>query len=536
MTALEPLNSLRNLLVFDRLMPEGRRFKSYPRNQLLSSNISGVTVITPPATAILSPASLCVGLLLGRDGNDKPRVAERLRHWSYFRGSPTCSLRLTNSKPRCHRLVCVDVKSLEWHPVKSPQRSPQSSEAPWRSGRYLIAQFAAHLAHLLNTGDPTVSVKPFALFQRLLQTLAKDDYRHLVGAHLLTDGLSREELAQRYFGAVLERRLHVARANDTHKGHQLFLALCRRGHHALWPVAVLRRRKITQPASAGATPPDFCEVSDRMGRADMAISPGNPAANTREHRGALFLEVGAGRIEVAEELSVWQAIACGPSNLTRLREGAEFNAFCSLVIKALEAANAAYSAYVALGLSPLDWAEVLSVNTAKKLSVFLAEVRTEAGNPHDLQCWRRAWERRQVPGYASADALWCSELGRALRLPQTARVIDTIDIDDLPDPHPAQLQDVEVLDPADFAERLARCRAAGVIDDFEVWLYREIESGKAIDDLAQTPEARKRCLVQTAQLLQYLGQLTERVLDWVSKQYDTEEDGLHHPDSDDNVA
>ena len=39
-------------------------------------------------------------------------------------------------------------------------------------GRYLVQRFAAHLAHLLNTGDEFIEINPLALYRTLIRTLA----------------------------------------------------------------------------------------------------------------------------------------------------------------------------------------------------------------------------------------------------------------------------------------------------------------------------------------------------------------------------
>jgi hypothetical protein len=402
-----------------------------------------------------------------------------------------------------------------------------------------VERFAGHLAHLLNAADSTVEVRPFALYQRLLQTLGSDGYRRLIGAQVAGGSRGAEEVAQRYFDTVLDRRLNLARTNNTHKGHDLLLALCRRGVDPLWHSAALRRANEAVPADGNSgRPHDFADVARRLDDVEKSISPGNPAESTRKQRGPLQLRAGEGRAEVAEELSIWKSIACAPTRLQQLEPGPEFNAFCSLVIKAVEAANAPYGAPVALGLSPFDWEGEVSTNTLKKLSVFLSEVRAEAGKAGkdwtDLQIWRVVWKPRPVPGYSSADELWHSELGRALRLPQVARAVDTIEIDNIAGELVAS--EPELLNAEAFAERLELCRAAGAIDDFDVWLYREIEAGKDIDNLAGTPEARKRFAGHPAQLAAYVEELTERVLAWVQSHLDPRDGDRSHPDKEDDPA
>src|SRR5262249_15312430 len=98
------------------------------------------------------------------------------------------------------------------------------------------------------------------------------------------------------------------------------------------------------------------------------ISPGNAAASTRAEFGPLYLRLGSSGVEVAEELSLWEAIICAPHKLRPLTPP-EFDPFCSLMIKALETANAHYGALVTLGLSPRDWAEEVGVTDAGEVSI-----------------------------------------------------------------------------------------------------------------------------------------------------------------------
>src|SRR5262249_19130295 len=75
------------------------------------------------------------------------------------------------------------------------------------------------------------------------------------------------------------------------------------------------------------------------------ISPGNAAASTRADFGRLYLRLGSSGVEVAEELSLWEAIICSPHKL-RVLSPPEFERFCGLMIKAVETANAHYGALV----------------------------------------------------------------------------------------------------------------------------------------------------------------------------------------------
>ena len=82
------------------------------------------------------------------------------------------------------------------------------------------------------------------------------------------------------------------------------------------------------------------------------------------------------------------SLSSGPFKLGKLSPGEPFNAFCSLVIKAVENANERYGAILRLGLSPLDWGDDLTVNTAKHVSAFLSAAR-ESG---DLWNARETWD------------------------------------------------------------------------------------------------------------------------------------------------
>jgi hypothetical protein len=338
----------------------------------------------------------------------------------------------------------------------------------------------------------------------------------------------KEEIAEKYLDTVLDRRLMLARANHRHKGHELLVALCRRGFEAQWLRAELLRGK-PAPAVAETKPPsDFGSVAARLDKVDKSITPGNPAVGTRERFGPLDLVAGGGHAEIAEELSVWKAITCAPLKLRKLAKGAEFNAFCSLLIKAVEAANAPFGALLTVGLSPYDWAEEISHNTVKVLGRFLARVRAllgeEATGRGDLETWRRAWQECPVPGFASADALWNSALGRAVRLPVVPHLTEWEELDE------SIIQDGEMLEEESFEDQLAAARAAGVIDDYHVWLYREVQAGASIAELDGRPETRAKFGDEPVDLAAYVEALTGRVLAWARRQLDGK--GLH-PDNDD---
>lgn len=404
------------------------------------------------------------------------------------------------------------------------------------SNRLLVQKFAAHLAHLLNEGEDVVEVSLFALYQRLLRTLAGAEsgttgarYRDgLTGFALVGADGTPDEVAQKYFDCVLDRPLHLARDKEVHMGHALFLALCRRGLDPLWEGAGLVRHSASPPEKPQPVPPDFGEVDERLGRLEATVSKGNPALATREKLGALYLNAGAGTAEVAEELAVWKAVSCGPSRLRKLEKGAPFNRFCSVVIKAVEAANAPYGAILSLGLSPFDWGDVLTVNTAKKVSTFLNAVREDsegdAEGRGNLADWQRAWRDRKVPGFKTADDFWHSELGRALRHPQVPRRVEQAQIEDASD------LEGEVLEAASFGQMVETCLTQGVLDSYDAWFLRQLFEGAAIDELAQAPGTKKRFTGGRSGITGYVTQLRERVLAHARRLEAMDGAGDVHPD------
>jgi hypothetical protein len=298
------------------------------------------------------------------------------------------------------------------------------------SNRALVLRFAAFLAHVLNEQNATgcVELQAFAVYKKIMAALEAREaaseharYEALIGRKLLGPGVSLEQAAETYFEQVLKRPLYLARDGHWHKGHELFLALCRRGLHSPWRTAELQRSgERAQAVVTADLPLDIRGVFERLSKLEGSLSSGNPANSTRDLHGPLCLLVGGQTAEVAEEMSVWQAICCAPLQLEPL-SGAAFHAFCSAMIKAVETANAHYGVLLSLGLSPLDWHD-LSLNTAKKTSAFLSRVQEHAQRTsrasEDWEVWDEVWETHSVPGFPSARQLWQSELGQALRSSQ----------------------------------------------------------------------------------------------------------------------
>jgi hypothetical protein len=343
------------------------------------------------------------------------------------------------------------------------------------SNRGLVLRFAGYVAHLLNDAEiGVVNVRAFAIYKTIMAALearelasAAGRYDALIGRNLLGPGVGADEAAETYFEQVLKRPLCLARDQHMHKGHELFLALCRRGLDDSWRAAELQRGYQTAAPEPGCDlAPDVRGVFDRLANLEHGLSNGNPAKSTRVIHGALHLHVAGRTALVAEEMSVWDAICCAPLKLRALERGAEFHAFCSIVIKAVETANAHYGTLLSLGLSPRDWRD-LSLNTAKKTSAFLSKARELARAtqrvPQAGEVWREAWLKQQVPGYLCADDFRESELGQALLAPQTAVWVES-DVEDVAVPS----REENVLDAVSFEHMLALAEASGLVRPCEV--------------------------------------------------------------------
>jgi len=389
-----------------------------------------------------------------------------------------------------------------------------------KSGRLIVQRFAAHLAYLLNSGEGAVLLNPGELYRKLLRTLSGGEkgrgegnpyVETLVAAHLLGPDVTTDQAASAYFERVINRPLYLARDLHYHKGHEVLLALCRRGLDERWNSAELTRSLAPIEIGTSDLPDDFQEVGVRLREANQqhkgVISPGNAAASTRADVGPLYLRLGSGGVEVTEELSLWEAIVCAPRSL-RLLSPPEFDAFCSLVIKALETANAHYGALVTLRLSPQDWADEVSVNTAKKASAFLSEVTALAQRleleADAVEIWQKAWLSRQVPGFASARVLWSSALGLALRNSGVLSKVPTVEREE------DEGEEEAALDGKEFPDFLRRYAREGVLDAYDAWLLRQLNGKKTLSQLAKSP----RTLIKFGRRQipdSYIEQLLDRV-------------------------
>lgn len=378
-------------------------------------------------------------------------------------------------------------------------------------------RFGALAAYLLNSGQTITELDDGQLYITLLEFLSgargvqsKAYSQLLTGYSLVEHRVSPEEAAQIYFERVIGRNLFLARGNHQHKGHELLHALCRRSAEKGWDQIKLARSLRESAAIPLALPPGFNTVRARLANCSREISQGNPALTTRAKHGRLYLELSGARIEVSEELSLWDAIRGAPRQLVSV-SGEDWLDFRNLVIRAFEAANAPYAALLSIGLWPPDWDDALSTNQVKQISVFLSAIRPEALE-HTILAWRRVWEGgKKVGHFKSADELWESSLGFALRHSsvQPAISIEGIEIQSEDDAADSALETL------DFPKLLEKCRTAGAIDDLEAWLYLEIRQGRSAVELEKEQQMQARLRETRLTMPQYLEALQSRVHDYV---------------------
>ena len=186
------------------------------------------------------------------------------------------------------------------------------------------------------------------------------------------------------------------------------------------------------------------------------------------------------------------SVSGGPYKL-RVLDKPEFDQFCSLMIKAVETANAHYGCLVRLWLSPQDWRGI-TLNTCKQVSAFVSAVRDLAqmtrANPESIEVWEQVWgpgdgedeaadkPRRKVPGFRSAHEFWDSELGRELR---RSGVLGKPLAPEEPDD-----DDEGSIDRTGLPGMLRKCLEAGIIDDYDAWLIAQVNQGRRLLQLSRS--------------------------------------------------
>jgi len=374
-----------------------------------------------------------------------------------------------------------------------------------------VDRFAAYMAHRLNAAEaPLTEIEPGALEAALWQALAGRYAGVLLGQPAYAWRIAPDEAATAYFRAVLERGLWLVGAAQLTVAHRVLLALCQRAPEPGWRDARIERGVVAGGASSATV--GLAAVEPLLRALPNEIDAGNAAASARERAGPLALVVGNSAVEVPDQLSVWGAVLGAPRRLNSLPRGEAFNGFCAVLIDAMRTAHRPFQEVVGLGrgLCPFDWLGVLAVNQVRALRRFLAELTT-AGHAGltDPRAWETAWAVAPVPGFKSAEQLWASEIGFALRQPQRASATDVEALAQAPADHAAFM-------PADsFARHLDLLVARGAVAPAERWLLQQLYVGASLAELAKAEQLQlllKRRKLSLARLVADLQQRIEQAL------------------------
>jgi hypothetical protein len=322
---------------------------------------------------------------------------------------------------------------------------------------YPCDRFAAFLAHCLNSEDsPWVQLSLGELYARLTEALAARYAEPLLHHPGYAWRMSPEEASARYFDISLGRALLLSPRVQLSIAHRFLQALCERGAEAVWRQVVVVRTKDQAETAAQVVPlgaqRSFEQCRQRLAKLPQTISAGSPSPTIRARHGAIVLRLYSLEAAVPEEISMWDAVSCAPATLYPLPAGEPFNRFCCLVIDCVRTAHRPFQELLGLGrgLCPFDWLDVLSIQQTRALRRFL-RVLEEADAADTPEHWERAWQQEPVAGFATADKLWQSDIGIALRQPQGRSRIDTALLESLADSEseaqgiPAYLAEQELL-------------------------------------------------------------------------------------------
>ncbi|UYO54595.1 hypothetical protein [Rhodopseudomonas palustris] len=379
-------------------------------------------------------------------------------------------------------------------------------------------RLAALLAHALNVPAGEICVvDPGALYSLLAGALAKSYRDALLNHSTYADRMSIEEAATKYLAATIERRLWLSNKVDESVAHRLLLVLCQRAVGGAWAQAQLVRNS-DQPDTCSVRPlaskRSFDFVVAQLARLPAEVSPGNPAATIQQRKGRLWLLVGQNRIALPEEISSWDAIECCPRQLVVLAKGEPFNRFCAVLIDAMRTANRPFQELLGLGRSvcPFDWIDVLSTNQVRSLRKFLQEVASR-GTGDSLEVWKLAWEAAPVAGFKSAEDMWASDIGRALRQPRSRQV--EVSVEDLSE----TLDDNrDFLGRDEFFCHIGELQEEGVISSGEKYLIERIYDGETLDTLSSEPIIRNLLQEHRMKLPQLVAAMQRKLLDWHRKE------------------
>ncbi|HUG60314.1 MAG TPA: hypothetical protein VMP03_00615 [Methylomirabilota bacterium] len=348
-----------------------------------------------------------------------------------------------------------------------------------KGGRDLVAQYAGHLAHLLNGNDhlpadaTQVEIRAFQLYERVFRGLSanKRYLDGLVGLWSYPLPHEPEAAADLYFDQVLDR-----------------------------PIG----RRPGKPSSAD---------------------------NLR----ACIVKVAIGPFPVGgdAELSTWKAMVDGPTRIRRFIDRTALFELSNLILKCLDAANRPYAEVLRLGLCPKDWltgSEEVTVNTLKAANGFLKALRTEmndeVGRRPTADELERAFAASPVPGSDSGAAFGRTTLGGAI-LTRVAgqditRMVSYESVEAVLSDTLADEDDAPLLQPDEALPLLDRAVRAGAVAPDERGLLAAILEGNPLADAMKTDLGLRRRLKNDfdGDLGAYVADLSGRVAAFVQKELD----------------
>lgn len=357
---------------------------------------------------------------------------------------------------------------------------------------YPCDRFAAFLAHCLNSEDSAlVQLSLGELYARLTAALAARYAEPLLHHPGYAWRMSAEEASARYFDISLGRPLLLSPRVQLSIAHRFLQVLCERGAEAVWRQVLIVREKDPTAAAAQVVPlgaqRSFEQCRRQLAKLPQTISAGSPSPTIRARYGPIALRLYSLQASVPEEISMWDAVTCAPAVLSSLPAGEPFNRFCSLVIDCVRTAHRPFQELLGLGrgLCPFDWLDILSIQQTRALRKFLRALE-ESKAADTPEHWERAWQEAPVAGFASAAALWQSDIGLALRQPQGRSGIDTALLESLADSASDTEEVAEYLSEAELRSALDAFLAQNYISYAEHALLMDLHRGVSDTELTES--------------------------------------------------
>jgi hypothetical protein len=320
-----------------------------------------------------------------------------------------------------------------------------------KGGRDLVAQYAGHLANLLNGNDhlpadaPTVEIRPFQLYERVWRGLSSNRryLEGLVGLWSYPPPQEPDIAADFYFDQVLDR-----------------------------PIG----RRPGKPSSA-----------DNL-RAYISAAAAGP---WQPREGA--------------DLSTWKAMVDGPPKIRRYRERSALFELSNLILKCLDAANRPYAEVLRLGLCPKDWltgSEEVTVNTLKASNGFLKALRSamndEVGRRPTADELEAAFAASPVPGSGNGASFARTTFGAAILArvagQDVTRVISYEQVETIVAGEVADEEDEALVTPDEASPLLDRAVGAGAIAADERALLAAILEGRPLAEAMRNDLGLRRRL------------------------------------------